>query len=64
MNRDLAHAFFKLRVSDRLSVMREIGITFAQGAGESNLDFATRVLHAVSNDGKVRELEAAMLSFQ
>lgn len=64
MNRDLAHAFFKLRVSDRLRVMREIGITFAQGAGENNLDFATRVLHAVSNDGKVRELETAMLSFQ
>lgn len=64
MNRDLAHAFFKLRVSERMAVMREIDITFAQGTSESNQDFSARVLQAISNDGKVRELEAAMLSFQ
>jgi hypothetical protein len=64
MNRDLAHAFFKLRVSERMEVMKEIGITFAQGGSETNQDFSVRVLQAVSNDGKVRELEAAMLSFQ
>lgn len=64
MNRDLAYAFFKLRVSERMNVMREIGITFAQGHEESNKDFSARVLQAVSNDGKVRELEAAMLAFQ
>jgi hypothetical protein len=64
MNRDLAHAFFKLRVSERIEVMKEIGITFAQGGSETNQDFSARVLQAVSNDGKVRELEQAMLSFQ
>lgn len=64
MNRDLAHAFFKLRVSERASVMQQINITFSQGISETNQDFAKRVLQAVSNDGKVRELEAAMLSFQ
>lgn len=64
MNRDLAHAFFNLRVSERMNVMREVGITFAQGHGESNKDFSARVLQAVSNDGKVRELEQAMLAFQ
>ena len=64
MNRDLAYAFFNLRVSERMKVMREVGITFAQGHDESNKDFSARVLQAVSNGGKVRELEAAMLSFQ
>jgi len=64
MNRDLAYAFFKLRVSERIRVMKEIGITFAQGLSETNQDFSARVLQAVSNDGKVRELEAAMLEFQ
>lgn len=64
MNRDLAHAFFKLRVSERTAVMQWVGITFAQGTSESNQDFSARVLQAISNDGKVRELEAAMLSFQ
>lgn len=64
MNRDLAYAFFKLRVSERMRVMKEIGITFAQGLSETNQDFSARVLQAVSNDGKVRELEAAMLEFQ
>ena len=64
MNRDLAHAFFKLRVSERTAVMQRIGITFAQGASETNQDFAKRVLQAISNDGKVRELEQEMLDFQ
>lgn len=64
MNRDLAHAFFKLRVSERTAVMQRVGITFTQGGSETNQDFAKRVLQAISNDGKVRELEAAMLSFQ
>lgn len=64
MNRDLAHAFLKLRVSERTAVMQRIDITFTQGHSESNADFSKRVLQAISNDGKVRELEAAMLSFQ
>jgi hypothetical protein len=64
MNRDLAHAFLKLRVSERTTVMQRIGITFTQGTSETNADFSKRVLQAISNDGKVRELEAAMLSFQ
>lgn len=64
MNRDLAHAFFKLRVSERTTVMQHIGITFAQGCSESHQDFAKRVLQAISNDGKVRDLEQAMIAFQ
>jgi hypothetical protein len=64
MNRDLAHAFFKLRVSERTAVMQRIGITFSQGHSETNQDFAKRVLQAISNDGKVRELEQEMMDFQ
>lgn len=64
MNRDLAYAFFNLRVSERTAVMQRVGITFHQGVGESNKDFSARVLQAISNDGKIRDLEQAMLSFQ
>lgn len=64
MNRDLAYAFLTLRVSERAAVMKQVGITFKQGAGESSLDFSTRVLHAVAHDGKVRELEQAMIAYQ
>lgn len=64
MNRDLAYAFFNLRVSERMKVMREVGITFAQGHDESNKDFSARVLQAIAHDGKVRDLEQAMLAFQ
>lgn len=64
MNRDLAHAFLKLRVSERTAVMQQIDVTFAQGYAESNADFSKRVLQAISNDGKVRDLEQAMLAFQ
>jgi hypothetical protein len=64
MNRDLAYAFYNLRVSERTAVMQRVGITFTQGTSETNQDFAKRVLQAVSNDGKVRELEQAMIAFQ
>lgn len=64
MNRDLAHAFFKLRVSERIQVMKEVGVTFAQGNDETNKDFSARVLQAIAHDGKVRELEQAMLTYQ
>lgn len=64
MNRDLAYAFMTLRVSEQQEVMREVGITFKQGVGESKNDFYKRLLQAISNDGKIRELEAAMLAYQ
>lgn len=64
MNRDLAYAFFKLRVSERTAVMQRVGITFTQGTSETNKDFSARVLQAIAHDGKVRELEQAMLAYQ
>lgn len=64
MNRDLAYAFFKLRVSERAAVMKQVGITFTQGTAETNKDFSARVLQAVAHDGKVRELEQAMIAYQ
>jgi hypothetical protein len=64
MNRDLMQAFVMLRPSEQAEVMRDVGVTFQKGASESKNDFYKRVLQAIAHDGKVRELEQAMLAFQ
>lgn len=64
MNRELAFAFSKLRVSERQAVLQDLNLNLVQATQESNLDFISRVLHKVSCAGIVRELENAMRRFQ
>jgi hypothetical protein len=64
MNRELAVAFHRLRVSERVTVLQDLNLNLTQSTHESNLDYATRILQKVSCEGLIRELENAMLRFQ
>ena len=63
MNRALAVAFFGLRVTERTAVQQALDITFRQGHHESNIDFSTRLLQEIEKEGKMRELETAMMPY-
>jgi len=58
MHKQLMNDFLSLRTGDRMRIQRELDITFHQGMEESDKDFAKRVLTAVDNSGKLRQLEA------
>jgi hypothetical protein len=64
MNRELAYAFSKLRVSERTSVMQDLNLNLHQAKEETNLDYMKRCLEKIACAGLIRELEAAMLRFQ
>lgn len=64
MNRELVHAFTKLRVSERATVMQDLSLNLHQAREESNVDYMKRCLEKIACAGLVRELEAAMLRFQ
>jgi len=64
MNNELMAAFKALRVSERTSVLQELGYNMSPAVHETGSEFALRVLRQVSSDGIVRELEAAMRRFQ
>lgn len=63
MNRELAHAFSKLRVSHRTAVLQDLNLNLHQAKEESNNDFMKRVLDKIACAGLIRELESAMLRF-
>ncbi|QHZ60058.1 hypothetical protein PJKIFABJ_00122 [Pseudomonas phage PE09] len=64
MNRELAYAFSKLRVSERTSVMQDLNLNLHKAKEETNLDYMKRCLEKIACAGLIRELEAAMLRFQ
>ncbi|QXV71761.1 hypothetical protein psageK4_107 [Pseudomonas phage psageK4] len=64
MNRELAHAFSQLRVSQRTTVLQDINLNLHQAKEESNSDFMKRCLEKIACAGLIRELETAMLRFQ
>jgi hypothetical protein len=64
MNNELMAAFKSLRVSERTTVLQDLGYSMHPAVHETGAEFATRVLRQVSSDGVVRELENAMRRFQ
>lgn len=64
MTHELAHAFLKLRFSERLAIMQRLDINFKQGQHESNNDHAKRILQEIDNAGMIRELEQLMRVYQ
>lgn len=63
MNREIVVSFMKLRPSEKGLVMQDLDVTLSQGLTETNQDHALRVLQAIDNQGKIRELESAMRRF-
>uniref|UniRef100_A0AAU6VYJ7 GTPase-associated adaptor domain-containing protein n=2 Tax=unclassified bacterial viruses TaxID=12333 RepID=A0AAU6VYJ7_9VIRU len=63
MNRELAHAFSQLRVSQRTAVLQDINLNLHQAKEESNTDFMKRCLEKIACAGLVRELENSMERF-
>ena len=61
MHKQLMNDFLSLRSGDRIRIQQEVGVTFHQGVEESDEDFAFRVLSAVDNSGKVRQLEELIM---
>lgn len=64
MNRALAYDFLTLSVSQVHTVLREMNLDFRQHGHEKNLDFNTRVLTHIEQEGRIRELEAIVVTFK
>lgn len=64
VNNELMAAFKALRVSERTSVLQDLGYNMHPAVHETGSEFALRVLRQVSSDGAIRQLETAMLRFQ
>ncbi|MND85527.1 hypothetical protein D3C80_774560 [compost metagenome] len=64
MTRELLYAFTQLRISERDSVLRSMGIKVPKHMGETGLDFCTRAVRLVCAEGRVRELEEEMQRYQ
>ncbi len=58
MQTQLLNDFMNLSPCVRSRIQRELNITFHQGEHESLKDFTKRILTAVDNEGKIRQLEA------
>lgn len=61
MHTQIMRDFMSLRHSDQHRIQRELDITFHQGDGENYEDFVKRVLTAVDNQGKLRQLETLIM---
>ena len=61
MQKQLMNDFLNLSPCVRSRIQRELDITFHQGEKESIEDFAKRVLIAVDNQGKIRQLESLLM---
>lgn len=61
MHTQIMRDFMALRHSDQHRIQRELDITFHQGESESYEDFVKRVLTAVDNEGKLRQLETLIM---
>ncbi len=64
MTQELLHAFTQLRISERQAVLADLNYSMQPAQKETCLDFCTRVCRQVSSDGRVRDLEFAMMRFQ
>jgi hypothetical protein len=64
MNRALAYDYLTLSVSQIQQIIREMHLSFHRHKHETNLDFNTRLLTHIENEGKIRELEALVVQFK
>lgn len=64
MNRALAYDFLTLSVSQVQDVLREMSLDFHRHGHEKMLDFNTRVLTHIEQEGRIRELESIVVQFK
>lgn len=64
MTNELLNAFWNLRRCEREAILRSMRYTMTHHIGEQSIDFCTRVVRQICNDGRVRDLEEEMRRFQ
>lgn len=64
MNRALTYDYLRLRPSEITTILREMDLDFHQHGHETNLDFNTRLLTHIEQEGRIRELEALLVKFK
>jgi len=61
-NQQILHDAMALRGADFNRLQHELDVTFKQGVQEATQDFRKRVLTAVEQQGKLRQLEMLLTS--